>query len=403
MSPNRIFVAYPWVPYDRDDYKSRYRALEQKHDVIFEFAEDRLTTDQLIAKVEKMMSQVDFCILDLTDLNFNVALEYGLARGLRLEAYIAFHKTINNKEVPSDLRGLDSLRYQSLDELQSQLDSFLAQALSSEERLRRGQQPRAAAPDAAKYTEEVSSEPASELLRKIRSRGHWTTLVRPERYVPGRIPYRSLAGTIGDAKVEGRGFTFPHTDTFGQFPQLGGNWFGREFEIGGYFIEHWRLFESGQFFHVRALAEDWPENLPNGELFPPTGTGVAVVGAAKHVADAFEFAAGLGASLPGVDPIVLRLTLEPLSGRVLMGSASVEDPFLDQQLNTRQTAMSKFEREWTLPREELKKKVEKTWVREEVQKTWRPIALDAMRGFYDRFGWDPGDARLRRWANLSSN
>lgn len=198
-------------------------------------------------------------------------------------------------------------------------------------------------------------------------------------------------------RSRGRGFTFPHTDTINQFPQLGGNWFGREFDLG-YFIEHWRLFESGQFFHVCALAEDWPEHLPNREVFPPSGTGVGVVGAAKHIVEAFEFAAGLAASLPGTKPMVLTLSLEPLKGRILMGGASLDDPFLDQQLKTRRTEMAKFERDWTLPREELKKMVEKTWVRQEVQKTWRPIAFKAMQEFFDRFGWDPGDARLRRWA-----
>jgi hypothetical protein len=42
-------------------------------------------------------------------------------------------------------------------------------------------------------------------------------------------------------------------------------------------------------------------------------------------------------------------------------------------------------------------KVEKTWIREEVQATWRPIAHEAIRSFFERFGWDPGEERLSRW------
>lgn len=68
-SPSSVFVAYPWSPYARDDYKSRYRRLERKHGVAFGFAEDRLTSEHLIAKIEAMMTAADFCIFDLTALS----------------------------------------------------------------------------------------------------------------------------------------------------------------------------------------------------------------------------------------------------------------------------------------------------------------------------------------------
>lgn len=115
---------------------------------------------------------------------------------------------------------------------------------------------------------------------------------------------------------------------------------------------------------------------------------------------AFEFAGGLASALPGTDPLVVALQLAPLQGRVLLGNSTHDDPFLEQQLKTRRTAMGIFQREWTLPREELKKKVATQWIREEVQRTWRPVAADTIRGFFERFGWDPGEQRIRTWANL---
>jgi hypothetical protein len=101
------------------------------------FAEDCLTSDHLITKIEGMMGAADFCVFDLTDINPNVMLQYGLARGLQLQTYIAFNPREGGHDVPSDLRGFDSLRYGSLDEYEQRLDAFLAQALSSEERRRR--------------------------------------------------------------------------------------------------------------------------------------------------------------------------------------------------------------------------------------------------------------------------
>jgi hypothetical protein len=299
VSPSRVFVAYPWAPYDRDEYKARYRALENKHDVTFEFAEDRLTTEQLLVKIEVVMTGADFCVFDFTGFNPNVALEYGMARGLRLEAYVAFSSKEGERDVPSDVRGIDSLRYETLDQLQAQLDTFLAQALAPAERERRSRTGTAAPPDQERFDEELAREPKTELRTKIESRGHWVLRVRPERYAPGRVEYRSLPGIIGDAKVEGRNYNFPHTDTFNQFPQLGSDWYGREFDLG-YFLEYWRLFESGQFIGVRALPEDWPEHMRNPQDFPSTGTIVGVAGAARHIAEAFEFC-GWTRSVPAGD------------------------------------------------------------------------------------------------------
>ncbi len=377
-----IFVAYPWAPYDRDEYKMKYRALEAKHDVTFEFAEDRLTTDQLMSKIEGMMSRADFCVFDFTGFNPNVALEYGMARGLRLEAYVAFNPASGERDVPSDVRGIDSLRYTDLDDLGARLDAFLAQSLVPAERERRAQARPGATPDRERYDEELAREPKTELQAKIETRGYWVSRIYPQRYVPGRIEYRNLPGTIGDAKVEGGrgGFTFPHTDTFNQFPQLGADWYGREFDLG-YFIEHWRLFQSGQFIGIRALAEDWPEHLTNGQEFLPTGTGVGVVGAARHIGEAFDFAAGLAGSIPGTDPFVISISAMPLKRRILMGAATLQDPFLDRYLAGRRTEMAEFRFERTLARDEVLRLVAQPGGAMEARKLWRPIAVEAIRAF----------------------
>lgn len=152
-----VFVGYPWAPYDRDEYKACYRVLERKYGVTFVFAEERLTTEYVLVKIEQLMVVAQFCIFDLSGKNFNVGVEYGLARGLRLETYVAFNPTLGVDEEPSDLRGLDSLRYKTLGELRDGLDRLLGSALAPEERARRERASRAPI-DRELFDEELARE-----------------------------------------------------------------------------------------------------------------------------------------------------------------------------------------------------------------------------------------------------
>ncbi len=102
-------------------------------------ADDTLTGVHLLEKITDMMCAADLCIFDLTAHNVNVAVEYGLARGLGLNPLILYNDSEELRptdyvhDIFSDLRGLDSLRYRSVDELSRTLRLYLPGALADRE------------------------------------------------------------------------------------------------------------------------------------------------------------------------------------------------------------------------------------------------------------------------------
>ncbi len=129
----QIFVAYPWALYDdRVAYKRAYTNIERALTVKFVFAEERVTTGTVLEKIIVMIENAAFGIYDVSSWNANVTLEYGVARGLGSDAYIAFNpdKTDPN-DVPSDVRGYDRLQYRDLDELQRAVEDLVVQVLGT--------------------------------------------------------------------------------------------------------------------------------------------------------------------------------------------------------------------------------------------------------------------------------
>src|SRR5205823_10851369 len=101
-----VFVGYPYA-LPRDDYRGVFAAVSAQHHVNFVFADEELTNKHILAKIEAMMTGAAFCLFDITLWNANVALELGIAYGLRLDYYILFDPTKGNPDVLSDLRGID--------------------------------------------------------------------------------------------------------------------------------------------------------------------------------------------------------------------------------------------------------------------------------------------------------
>jgi hypothetical protein len=128
-----IFVAYPWNLYtNRTNYKKAYTKLSKALSVEFVFAEDKLADEHVLEKIEKMISDTAFGIYDVSQWNPNVALEYGLARGLKARAFIAFNpEKTNISDVPADVRGYDRLQYTDLDELSERVATLIAQELGT--------------------------------------------------------------------------------------------------------------------------------------------------------------------------------------------------------------------------------------------------------------------------------
>jgi hypothetical protein len=77
-----------------------------------------LQTKHLLMIMKSNISKSDFSIFDLSNWNPNVALELGLAEGLKKKAnknYYILLNTRRSREVPSDIRGIQRLEYTSYD------------------------------------------------------------------------------------------------------------------------------------------------------------------------------------------------------------------------------------------------------------------------------------------------
>jgi len=128
-----IFVAYPWTLYDdRIAYKQAYTRMEKALNVKFLFAEERVSTGTVLEKIISMIESAAFGIYDVSAWNANVTLEYGVARGLGAQAYIAFNPDKTDLgDVPTDVRGYDRLQYKSLDELAKAVEDLVVQELGT--------------------------------------------------------------------------------------------------------------------------------------------------------------------------------------------------------------------------------------------------------------------------------
>ena len=124
-----MFVAYPYkIP--KSDYRKVFTTLGKAFQVEFVFADEKITNLHILQKISGYIRESRFGIYDISYWNPNVALELGLAFGLNEKAFIVYDPTkIEKDEVPSDLRGLDRIQYQSFTELEAGIAKLLGQEL----------------------------------------------------------------------------------------------------------------------------------------------------------------------------------------------------------------------------------------------------------------------------------
>lgn len=124
----QVFVAYSYRLYPKEDYRKLYKELEQKYDVTFIFADEKITNMHIMKKIETFIRGSDFSVFDISGWNPNVTLELGFAMAIGDQWYIAIDPTKTEiKEVPSDLRGLDRIEYSSYAELGTKLTVLMEQ------------------------------------------------------------------------------------------------------------------------------------------------------------------------------------------------------------------------------------------------------------------------------------
>lgn len=133
MPKLKIFVACPYRLFPLDDYKKVFSEIGNSYDVTFEFADKKITNAQILRKIETYIRECEISLFDISGWNANVALELGIAIGLRSRYFILWNPTWDkNNEVPSDIRGLDRIQYVSNSELETKLILLLKQELKTD-------------------------------------------------------------------------------------------------------------------------------------------------------------------------------------------------------------------------------------------------------------------------------
>lgn len=199
----------------------------------------------------------------------------------------------------------------------------------------------------------------------IKARGHWLVTIRPDEFVPDRVPYADLEQILNSAVVRLRGWPVPFID-YGAI-QRGSDWIGGDGAKNSLHRESWRFYTSGQFAHLNAVGSDWR----TGAVVPPGATSVVAVWEILfYVTEVFELATRLAVGPAGADQMTVSLTLNGLENRQLV----VGEPRRGEFFEAMRASMPSHSEIRSLERSHL------------VAKS-RELAAEVARDFFLRFGW----------------
>jgi hypothetical protein len=161
---------------------------------------------------------------------------------------------------------------------------------------------------------------SNEVLERIKSRGYWHAIVRPERFIAGRVPTLTACQEVVESnQVRYRGRYFPHIET--QHLHRGLNYIEVAVTAFGSVSETWRFYQSGQFALFRGLREDWMQEdtwLPS-QVKPDIepGTRLDILSTLFQLSEIYEFAARLAQAGIYDESLFLAVNLVHTKGRKL--------------------------------------------------------------------------------------
>lgn len=216
------------------------------------------------------------------------------------------------------------------------------------------------------------------VLQKIRTRGFWQVLIRPVIYRADRIPFTSLMPLIQKTSVQLRGWDFPHIDTHNPIHK-DESWIGQECDWG-HFLESWRFYRSGQFFHSGGIWHDWRDQ---SDIWPADkdwkyGVWLGVGDTISHFFEIFEFAARLALTDAGDDLIHIEVKLSGLINRSLWN----DDPRRMGFVHRYQASINEFPSALDVSRAELIANP-------------HDLAIKQAQQLFARFGWEPALTHLK--------
>lgn len=161
----------------------------------------------------------------------------------------------------------------------------------------------------------------TETLEKVRSRGHWEVTIRPTNFIEKRVPnVLDLRRIVERASVQLRGWDYPHVEANNR-ANPGVDWMGDEVDWDQY-IEFWRLYQSGLFFHTFAMHEDWQDQARWGKDAKwQAGEVLLFLSTLFTFTEIFAFAARLSSTEAGDEQMHISVSVKGLSGRRLFNDA----------------------------------------------------------------------------------
>jgi len=224
----------------------------------------------------------------------------------------------------------------------------------------------------------MSTVQATSVVEKIQERGYWRVVIRPTTFDPKRIArHEDLFPLVDRLAVRLRGWSYPYVNIAEQ-PCDGGDWIGQE-KDWNHFLEMWKFYQSGQFYHIFGMVQDWRDESslwPEEDDWRP-GRIVDPRDAVAYFTEIFEFAARLAMSKAGDNAMQIEIDLRNIEGRVL--------PYIQDHADFIQPCQTSA-REFVYRRD---------LTRTELVTDTKSLARQAARELFLRFGWEPSEEVLR--------
>jgi hypothetical protein len=217
----------------------------------------------------------------------------------------------------------------------------------------------------------------SELLDKIRSRGHWRVVIRPAHFDEKRISnVGDLYPILQKTAVQLSGWDFPHLGS--RQPAYNLDHIGQETDWE-YYVELWRFHQSGKFIHYSGLREDWQNQCRVSSMYNAWEPGAALdpLNVILKFTEIFELASRLTFTVAADNWMNLEITVNGIKGR------SLRDKPGGLHFPGENTAH-----------------IEKKHYRHELTKVQlmvhtRELALELAGDLFQHFSWNPSNSLLR--------
>jgi len=222
----------------------------------------------------------------------------------------------------------------------------------------------------------------SDMLERLRSRGYWQVLIRPQTFLEKRVDdISALLPILSKCTVRLRGRDFPHIDTRSR-PRIDLEWVGQECE----WHHHkgvWRFYRSGQFIYILAMGVDWRDV---SSFWPPDQSWrpMALLGVGDTIltfAETMEFASRLALTEAGDERMHIDVKVANLEGRLL---------YVDSHRDR-----WPFHSEYVAMIRDYPFSLDAS--REELVANHKEYAIEASRQIFKRFSWEASREILQDW------